>query len=827
MNVSYIIVFWLVIQFFGLLGLPFTFTLFRNLPDRGYVFARPFGLLLTGYVLWLAGSLGLLRNNLGGTVLAMGIVAGLGISWYRKQGGPRLTGWLKANRVYVISVEVIFTLSYVGWAIYKAYNPAIETAGGEKWMEIAFINANLLSPNFPPHDPWLSGFGISYYYFGYVFIAMLIRLSGVVSTSAFNLLIPMLLGLTLTGAYGVVANLVAVHQDSPISIPAARLTGLLGALFVGLLGHWEGLLEVLHSRGLLPVAFWRWLDIMNLKDAPTPGNWIPDRFIWWWRGSRVLNDYSLSGHQYELIDEIPIFSFLLGDVHPHVVSLPFSLLGIALAFNLLRQPKAGATPTTSLGWSSLGRLRQAMGGYPGLGLYALSFGAFFFLNFWNFPIALLVLGMAYLIWLGRPALLETILSMGLFSLFSAILYLPFHIGFQSQAGGILPNLWNPTRLPQFVVFFGPFLVASLGFLVILSRRATWPWRQNLRWSLGLTLLGPLVALGLLVGAFVASASGQAYLQALLNDPAVQTTINGDTIAALIRTSVLIRLGNPWTALLLAVLVGLSLAHFWTTTDEEGATQPLGMAERFGLILLIVGFLFPLSVEFAFLRDHFNNRMNTVFKFYVQAWVLLGLVSAFGVYYVSRSLEGMRRMVWQGVMTVSVLAGLVYSILAPLDKAGYFNREPTLDGIAWVAERFPDDHAAILWLRENAPPDAVILEAPADGADAYKYEGRISALTGRPALLGWGGHENQWRGSFDEPARRHPDIETLYNGLDLQKTLTLLDKYDITYVYVGPIERQKYRPNGLAKFEQLLNVVFRQGDVVIYQRSEAQELVAGG
>jgi uncharacterized membrane protein len=120
------------------------------------------------------------------------------------------------------------------------------------------------------------------------------------------------------------------------------------------------------------------------------------------------------------------------------------------------------------------------------------------------------------------------------------------------------------------------------------------------------------------------------------------------------------------------------------------------------------------------------------------------------------------------------------------------------------------------------PGSVILEAPADGYGAYRYEGRVSALTGLPTLLGWGGHQNQWRGNFDEPGRRHPDIDLLYNGLDPLTTLTLLDKYDITYVYVGPVERQKYSSTGLAKFEGLLDVAFSQGDVVIYQRSEQSD-----
>ena len=79
-----------------------------------------------------------------------------------------------------------------------------------------------------------------------------------------------------------------------------------------------------------------------------PAAWIPDRFIWWWRGSRVLTDYTLTGQEQEVIDEFPFFSFLLGDVHPHVLALPFVLLVVALALNLLnndRWPAVDAQPS--------------------------------------------------------------------------------------------------------------------------------------------------------------------------------------------------------------------------------------------------------------------------------------------------------------------------------------------------------------------------------------------------------------------------------------------------------------------------------------------------
>jgi uncharacterized membrane protein len=264
-----ILVWWLLLQLFGLVGLPLAFRLLSNLPDRGYAFARPLGLLLTGYLLWLGGSLGFLRNSVGGTLVAMFTVAGVGIWLYfgRRNKERTLLGWLWANKTYWLAVELLFIVALVGWTVYKSYNPNLETVGGEKWMEIAFINATLRSDGFPPPDPWLSGFGISYYYFGYVLMAMVARLSGLPPAIAFNLFIPTLFALTLTGAFSLVYNLVTSRaetvEERTKGTGQAIGFGLLGAMFVGILGNLEGLLEVFHSRGLFPTSFWRWLDIIK------------------------------------------------------------------------------------------------------------------------------------------------------------------------------------------------------------------------------------------------------------------------------------------------------------------------------------------------------------------------------------------------------------------------------------------------------------------------------------------------------------------------------------------------------------------------------------
>ncbi len=866
---SSLLIWWLITLIIGLVGWPLAYSWLRFLPDRGFAFVRPVGLLLTGYLLWLGGTFRLLQNNAGGTIIAAITILAGGLVWHRQQvksaGTPSILTWLKQEWRYALAVELLFTVALVAWAVFKAYNPNIETAGGEKWMEIAFINGTLNSAYFPPQDPWLSGFAISYYYFGYVLMAMLTRLAGLNPMIAFNLYVPTLFAMTLTGAFGILANGVNLHRAnandaavrSSLTNAPAILTGLVAGLFVAILGNLEGFLEVLHKRGLLPARFWEWLDIRDLK-VPPPGSegrwfppnlfseglpaWIPDRFIWWWRGSRVLTDYTLTGQEQEVIDEFPFFSFLLGDVHPHVLALPFVLLVIALALNLLNNNQWSVVSRQSSQNSNLGEriitllknswraISQAGGGRLQFGLLALGVGSLGFLNTWDFPIYLAVVGLTFLLWLSRrqkSIFLPGLIGTGMLGAAGVILYLPFYATFQSQAGGILPNLWNPTRLPQYFVFLGPFLAAITVFLIVLARHHQ-GWQKYLGGSLLLTLLGPILLLLAVVSGILFSPTGRSFVEGILSNPEIQTIIGANTVGALVQAALERRLANPWTFLLVGGLLGWALALLLgnqsgqqnqnnTLDDANSPPLPSIFIEKFTLILLLVGLGLTLAVEFVYLRDNFGIRMNTVFKFYFQAWVLLALASAFAVYYVSQKVRGMGTVAWQVGMALLVAAALVYPVLSIFNKTNNFQNEPTLNGIAWIADSRPGDYAAVQWLRANAPKDAVILEAPGASYAAYQYTGRMSAMTGRPTLLGWGGHQSQWRGTYEEPARREPDIERLFTSLDAQETLNLLDKYNITYVIVGSLERERYPAEALHKFDYLMDVVFEQDGTTIYQR----------
>jgi YYY domain-containing protein len=827
----------------------------------------------------MGASLGLLRNSVGGVLFSLLIVAAGSLVYYQRkrtagaspesgEGEPGLLAWLRVHVRLVLATELLFAGALFLWSLLRAYSPELTTAGGEKFMEIMYLNSIGRSDYFPPQDAWLSGYAISYYYFGYVMVAMLTRLSGFAAHLTFNVGLALLFALTCTGAFGLVYNLVKGVEDTETAgtngakrLRPARpvLWGLLGAVLVAVLGNLEGLLEVLYSGRLLPEAFWRWLDIeeinqpFNLALGPSL---MPNRSgWWWWRASRVIQDLDPLGRPMGIqpIDEFPGFSFLLGDMHPHVLALPFVLLALALALSIfLREKAEGARSTEPVRWYDPIRRLPV--------LVPLCLGALGFLNTWDFPIYLVVFLIAY--GLGRwerygrlhwPFIRDVGVTGGAVAVLGFLFYLPFYIGFQSQAGGLLPTLYVGTRFRQYFVMFGPFLVAIAGLLILLLLRLKRqvPARRLLRswlsWIAAFLLL-PMAVMLLIVLVLLVTPQGRELLEGIRHIPAVYEIAGDKPWGVLIGQLLLVKLRTwvmPLVVAGMAALGATQLQHSLsahlsqagreTEPHEGGAVRPLVHPSlQFVLICVIVGLLLTLSVEFFYLVDNFRVRMNTIFKFYFQAWVLMAIASAFAVYWLSRSRqkasggeavpEGDRRERTEKAVRGAFLLGfwvlfaigMVYPILGNISRAGFFDHRPTLDGTAYLAASQADDYAAVQWLNNNVEGAPVILEAPGKGGSSYVYEGRVSALTGLPTLLGWAGHEGQWRGSYEIQSAREPEIDVIYNTLDIETALTLLDKYDISYVYVGPLERSEYDPRGLDKFARFMDIVYQNEGVTIFK-----------
>ncbi len=487
-----VLTWYLLITLIGFISLPLTFRLFPFLADRGYSLARPLGLLIGGYLFWLLGSFDVLQNDAGGVVTAFLILAGVNLALLHGRG-EEFKAFFRQQQRMVVTAEILFGLAFAAWAFVRAANPEITYT--EKPMELAFINSILRSPGLPPNDPWLSGYAISYYYFGYIIVSTLIRLTGVSASVGFNLAVTAWFALTALGAYGVLFNLLMARRpgdaDREKAASSAASWALLAPLFILIVSNLSGFLDVLHARGIfwsrqpdgsLTSGFWTWLGIKEFDvPPPQPFGWMPARGGWiWWRGSRVLQDYNLLGGSEEVIDEFPFFSYLLADLHPHVLAMPFVLLAIGLAMNFYL--KASQTGFSRL---ELPAFLKSLEFWSA----ALILGGLAFLNTWDFPFYVALFCATYVLVRYRLEGWQTqrvwdFLWLGfLLGISGILLYLPFYVGFASQAGGLLPSLIYFTPGANFWVMFAPFLVPIMTWLMTLVVR------NRLRKDLRLGLLG--------------------------------------------------------------------------------------------------------------------------------------------------------------------------------------------------------------------------------------------------------------------------------------------------------------------------------------------------
>ncbi len=867
---------WLVLLLLGSIVFPLAFTIFKKLPDRGYAFTKMFGLLLVTYVYWITGSLGFLGNNAGGIVVSIVAVTLLSLWLYRRDRhtdstpgavdkteadahDPSLTEWLRKSRTQLLLTELVFAMLFALWIWVRSQNPAI--AATEKPMEFAFLNAIGRSPTFPPLDPWLSGFAISYYYFGYIMTSLLAKLAVVPEQIAFNLAIAWLVAGAGTGGFGLVYNLLRLQGAKN----SARILGFVAALAIPVAGNLTIGLEIAHANGVGSPELWQWLDVRDLNEAPIPESMprYEGSSWWWWRSSRPLREYHLSGQPedgLEPIAEFPGFSFVLGDLHPHVLALPFAFLSLATALMwwLPRGPAAAkddelGTEWQNDGWSQRVRSLVHFIGLPLWLFTALMLGGLAFLNTWDVLIHLFVILGAFLLarwrdqgWSTR-VLTQTFVMAGLLLAAAVVLYLPFFLGFRSQAGApyLLPMLMQPTRLVQYLIIFGmPLWAISILLIALVVRQRLRFWQSGLLAASG--LIATLLLIAFLFSFIVAaSAEGAMRVTALANELGISLNERPDqtlavgwalsSIAVILPTYLKARISYPALTLLLATFAGM-IIMIWRERlgkkqDDAGSmTESISDGRQtndvlaFVLLLIATGILLTIGPEFVFLRDNFGARLNTIFKFYYQAWVLFGVSALFAIGYLWLAWRGSSRIV-PVIATAGYALALVVALLFPFyavnsrsleyrGAATAEGRQPaTLDGLAQMARFAPGDYAAVQWLRENVDGTPVILEAV---GGQYTNYGRISAGSGLPTLLGWAGHEYQWRGSTPEPAIREPVVRDIYSATNFQNIADLLDDYDVQYIIVGGLERDTYGAAGIEKFAENLTVAFENDGVTIYR-----------
>ncbi len=804
--------FWLAaVEALALASLPICWWLFRGLPDRGFAVAKLLGLLIASYLAWLAASLGIAPFGRGLAVTCLLVLAGLSASVVRRHGAE-MAGDLRRIRKLVLATEAVFVGAFALMLVVRMANPDLwhPTFGGEKPMDFAYLNAVIKTPSFPPYDPWFAGGYINYYYYGFVLVAFLTHLSAVPPAQAYNLAIATIFAFTAVAAfafgYAVAGGRWADLQGRPRRWPIAA--GLGSAVALCLLGNLDGAAQVRDALwkvggegvpSVLPLVTGLSRAAFGLV-VLTRGSSAPS--FDFWRSTRFIGPEDPGP-----IHEFPFFTFLYGDLHAHMVSFPMQVVAALIGLQLIR---CRVTPSKGL-LVSLSRHAHAL---PLLGLGALVVGSLRATNTWDFPTYLLILGAAAVLMLrpGRgigwagACLVGAAIVGGLY-LVSSLLFLPYLARYELFYSGVVP-VKAITDVSQFLAINGLLLFGLGSWLTVeLVRSAPLAFGVNLDPRSALVQRGyyslALPILGARSDVLSASAGGLVLVVVLL----------------------LFAAGRGVLGLGVAVgAAGLLLAVARRRSTETLFLLALGAAALAALVL----------PELVAVRGDVG-RMNTVFKFYLQAWVLLALLAGPALAWAARRLgaPGTGRTVWPALwaacLTFLVLCAAVYPLRATPIKLGlrFAPLGPTLDGMAYMARaryadggrdlELPADYRAIRWVLENVPDTPVFLEGQ---APLYHWGSRFSIYTGLPAVLGWDWHQKQQRSGYQSRVdERQRDVKAAYETISPDVARALLHKYGVAYIVVGGLERAYYSAAGLEKFDSMvgddLEIAYREGGVTIY------------
>ncbi len=750
---------WLVaLELIGLATAPIGARVFPTWPDRGFGFSKILGLVLVGHFLWFTGMLGITPFT--GPAIVV-VTAALAFVAWRGSGWQLLRGNHATRRLWITEEALFLVVFLVGCAVRSA-SPAI--AGQEKQMDLTFLHSLIQATTLPATDAWLAGFGLPYYYFGYLLQALIPKAMAIEPAVAYNLGMVTVWSLGALGAFTLVTNLLTMPGarmgDAPLSAPIrptqAAFWGILAAFMLTVMGNLQALAEVLLNRGIGDHAFWTGFGIKNLSALPVDA-WFPTDGGWWFRAARVIPNIEPDG-----ITEFPYFSFLLGDLHPHFMALPLALLVLGLAANHLWPP-----PPEAQGTDWVGRASR-------LWVPAVVLGIIIPANTWEVPLLWGTYSAGSFVGArvqGQPlgASLRTAVahSLGILIL-GALLVAPYFVAYVSQPLG-LGIVTTRTPLGSLFILFGPLLVLPIvAGLCLLLREG---WRGAPRPA--------FVILGISLVVFAALA--------LLREPTL---------------GILLGLAVTWGAILRQRIA-----------DHEGPASIMLPA------FVIIGLLAVLTPEVVFLSDVFRTRMNTVFKFYYDAWILLALAAPlaarelFGLVREAMGPAFVRLAAAGGVATAAALvaAGALYPLGATPARTQSFITSPTLDGMAHLRQFQPDDAAAIDWLRREHP-GAGVVEAVGDD---YTDAGRFSTFGGTRAPLGWIGHELQWRGPNPEIEARRTLVRRVYTEPLDDATRRALRQMNMEFIAVGSMERQIYGPDVTTRFEGL-ETAHRSGATVVYR-----------
>ena len=696
--------------------MPVTSRMFRGFDDNGWMFSKVLAIAVCGYAQWLLACLKITPFT-GITCVILTVICCLGSLLYGikcKNRFPDSLPWKQAALVY--QEELLYFLVFLFWTYLAGFHPAAH--GTEKYMDFGFMQAMMRSTTLPAQDMWYAGKPFNYYYGGQYLAVFLTKLTGTNVEVTYNLM------RTMVAAFAFLLPFSLVRQMLKDKLRTGRewsfcLGGILAGMAVSMSGNLHYIIY-----GII-------LRLLKIKTD----YWFPSSTRYIGFDSAVTGD--------ETIHEFPSYSFVLGDLHAHVINvfLVLTVLGILYSWMKTNSGKS---------W----RQRE-------IGLLGLLLGMFLFSNTWDFMIYYVVICGTLLFGNLKRYSSGSFISQALkwsviqwVELLAAafLASLPFHLTFENVMVQGIGIVKIHTAFYQFCVLWAFPLLVCVPFVIgILKSIGTFPEKKF--WSFFYSIKYP---------------------------------------------------------------------------------------DLYGLVLVLCAIGLIFIPEFVYVRDIYEKtapRANTMFKLTYQVYIMFGIMMAyilvfFTVNRIKRCNGADSTVMCKGLLRCPRLQSLtgIIAILVLISTCGYLenaithwftgfpkrNAYQTLNATNYLETAISDDAAAIRWLNDNVEGQPIILEA---SGDSYQdYDNRVSAMTGLPTVLGWYVHEWLWRNDLEEENQRKEDVQTIYTSSNADQIKSLIEKYKISYLFIGSCEYEKYGEINSELLASIGKVVFRQSETTIIEVS---------
>ena len=698
---------WFTLLLLSLSMLPLTTLVFHRFHNNGWIFSKPLAIAFSGWLFWYLSSMKLVKFTQVGCIIVSIIFLVLNyVIWFVTAGKRKKKidyyEIFSADKIAsMISTEAMFFCFFALMCYVKGYNAA--AYGTERFMDYGFITAMLKSDYAPPHDMWLAGSKINYYYLGQYLSAFMIRFTGVGAGYGYNLMLITLPSLGFTMVYTLVYNIVndickvRAHEDKKEGfIP--KIAGILGGAALVFAGNMH-----------FPIYKWIVPKLKMILDEEAPA-------AYWFANATRYIGYDPDVED-KCIHECPSYSFVVGDLHAHVINIIFVVTVLAVLYAWMKSREK--LIETNMRAEKIEKVRWIKEIFSPQILVCMFFiGLFHMTNYWDFPIYFVVCGAIIFFcnlktfrYKKQAWILTGLMAVG-FIITWIIVGLPFTLTFDSIASYVR-FCDRHSRLYQLLILWGLPVFLVVTFLVkkivdMVKAKGEDQKKDEEK------------AKRFIPGLFDSLASGELY------------------------------------------------------------TITLGLC-AIGLVLM------PEVIYVADIYGGAYQRTNTMFKLTYQSYIMFSICMAvIMVYLIYFKCGKILRQI--GLLTLILFGCTVCYIFEACNTwfTGYYQ---TLDASGFLETENYDDYEGIEWVNENVGDEDIVLEMC---GLSYSYFNRVSVFTGNPTVLGWQSHEWLWRSSGDKEYpqmmnERHDDVLKIYTSLDIEEVKSLVDKYNIDYIYVGEAE----------------------------------------